>query len=207
MSNCNHGSCSINTTGKEENFSQKKAYIRAAISFVLLITGIVLSATDVPFFTENWVRFVWYLSAYIPVGVPVILEAWEAMRKIDVFSEFTLMSIATIGAFFIGEYPEGVAVMLFYAVGELFQDAAVNRAKKSISALLTEKNIHHFLFHNSSFLMVQNYGNETSLSACKNQQISTLNAISFAFFAPKKKHMNEQREMFYKLPFSALSRG
>src|SRR5699024_4782312 len=50
--------------------------------------------------------------------------------------EFTLMSIATIGAFFIGEHPEGVAVMLFYAVGELFQDAAVNRAKRSISALL-----------------------------------------------------------------------
>jgi len=55
--------------------------------------------------------------------------------------------------------------------------------------------------------MVQNYGNETSLSACKIQQFSTLNTISFAFFAPKKKHMNEQREMFYKPPFSALSRG
>jgi Cd2+/Zn2+-exporting ATPase len=66
----------------------------------------------------------------------VIKEAWEAIRQKDVFSEFTLMSIATIGAFFIGEYPEGVAVMLFYAVGELFQDAAVNRAKRSISALL-----------------------------------------------------------------------
>ena len=54
----------------------------------------------------------------------------------DVFSEYTLMSIATIGAFFIGEYPEGVAVMLFYAVGELFQSSAINRAKRNISALL-----------------------------------------------------------------------
>jgi len=64
------------------------------------------------------------------------MEAWESIRQKDVFSEYTLMSIATIGAFFIGEYPEGVAVMLFYAVGELFQESAVNRAKRSVSALL-----------------------------------------------------------------------
>jgi len=55
--------------------------------------------------------------------------------------------------------------------------------------------------------MVQNYGNETSLSVCKNQKISTLNTISFAFLASEKKHINEQREMFCKPPFSALSRG
>ena len=63
-------------------------------------------------------------------------EAWEAMRHGDIFNEFTLMTIATIGAFYIGEYPEGVAVMLFYSLGEWFQDKAVNRAKHSISALL-----------------------------------------------------------------------
>ncbi len=58
------------------------------------------------------------------------------MRHGDIFNEFTLMTIATIGAFYIGEYPEGVAVMLFYSLGEWFQDKAVNRAKHSISALL-----------------------------------------------------------------------
>ena len=136
MSNCSSGSCSVNTTGKEENFSQKKAYIRAAISFVMLIAGIIFSTADLSFFSNNWIRLAWYIIAYIPVGIPVIIEAWESIRQKDIFSEYTLMSIATIGAFFIGEYPEGVAVMLFYAVGELFQDSAVNRAKRSISALL-----------------------------------------------------------------------
>ena len=74
--------------------------------------------------------------AYLPVGLPVIKEAFGSMARKDYFSEFTLMSVATIGAFYIGEYPEGVAVMLFYAVGEMFQDKAVDRAKRNISALL-----------------------------------------------------------------------
>ncbi|MDY9917482.1 MAG: heavy metal translocating P-type ATPase [Proteiniphilum sp.] len=95
-----------------------------------------MSATNISFFENQWVRLVWYLIAYFPVGIPVLKEAWEAMKEKDIFNEFTLMSIATIGAFFIGEYPEGVAVMLFYSIGELFQQAAVNRAKRSIGALL-----------------------------------------------------------------------
>ena len=136
MGNCNSCSCEIETTKKEEPFSQKKAYIKASISFLLLITGITLSVVDVSWFTNQWVRLIWYIAAYIPVGFPVLREAWETLLKKDIFNEFTLMSIATIGAFVIGEYPESVAVMLFYAVGELFQDAAVNRAKRNISALL-----------------------------------------------------------------------
>jgi len=63
-------------------------------------------------------------------------EAYESLREGEVFTEFFLMSIATIGAMAIGEYPEGVAVMLFYAIGELFQSAAVSRAKNNIKALL-----------------------------------------------------------------------
>jgi Cd2+/Zn2+-exporting ATPase len=96
----------------------------------------ILSATGISFFENQWIRAAWYLIAYLPVGVPVLKGAWDAMREKDFFNEFTLMSIATIGAFFIGEYPEGVAVMLFYSIGELFQQAAVNRAKRSIGALL-----------------------------------------------------------------------
>ena len=63
-------------------------------------------------------------------------EAWEGIREKDYFSEFTLMIVATLGAFYIGEYPEGVAVMLFYTIGELFQNKAVDRAKRNIGALL-----------------------------------------------------------------------
>ena len=63
-------------------------------------------------------------------------EAWESMKDKDYFSEFTLMFVATLGAFYIGEYPEGVAVMLFYSVGELFQEKAVDKAKRNIGALL-----------------------------------------------------------------------
>ena len=63
-------------------------------------------------------------------------EAWESIKDKDYFSEFTLMFVATLGAFYIGEYPEGVAVMLFYSVGELFQEKAVDKAKRNIGALL-----------------------------------------------------------------------
>lgn len=117
------------------NGSAFKTYIPALISFVLLIIGIALDYFDVAFF-KDWVRIIWYSIAYLPVGFPVVKEGWNSIKKGDVFTEFFLMSIATIGAFVIGEYPEGVAVMLFYAVGELFQNAAVNRAKGNIKALL-----------------------------------------------------------------------
>ena len=112
-----------------------KAYIPAIISFVMLLIGIALDYFDVNYFKDYW-RIVWYAIAYIPVGLPVVKEGWKSIIRGDVFTEFFLMSIATIGAFIIGEYPEGVAVMLFYAVGELFQNAAVNKAKGNIKALL-----------------------------------------------------------------------
>jgi len=113
-----------------------KAYLPALISLVILLSGLAIEhLLEAPFF-KGWVKVLWYTIAYIPVGLPVIKEAWEALRKGEVFTEFFLMSIATIGAFAIGEYPEGVAVMLFYAIGELFQTAAVKRAKNNIKALL-----------------------------------------------------------------------
>ena len=112
-----------------------KVYLPALISFILLISGIALDYFNIVFF-QGWVRVIWYAIAYIPVGFPVLKEAFEALKKGEIFTEFFLMSIATIGAFAIGEYPEGVAVMLFYAVGELFQSAAVRRAKDNIKALL-----------------------------------------------------------------------
>ncbi len=113
-----------------------RAYLPAIASFLLLIGGIAVDQLAPQFFQPEWKRLAWYLAAYLPVGLPVLVKAIKAIAKRDVFSEFFLMSLATIGAFFIQEYPEGVAVMLFYAVGELFQDAAIDRAKRNIQALL-----------------------------------------------------------------------
>ncbi|MDR1601741.1 MAG: cadmium-translocating P-type ATPase [Tannerella sp.] len=113
-----------------------RAYWKILLSFLMLAGGIAMEAMNVKLFRESLVSPVWYLSAYLPVGFPVMKAAWESMLKRDFFSEFTLMSIATIGAFCIGEYPEGVAVMLFYSVGELLQNKATDRARRNIGALL-----------------------------------------------------------------------
>ncbi|MDH5035109.1 heavy metal translocating P-type ATPase [Chryseobacterium cucumeris] len=114
-------------------------FLPAIISFVILLIGIAFDNYINPEWFTGWVRLVWFLAAYIPVGFPVLKDAYKSIIKGDVFSEFFLMSIATIGAFAIGEYPEGVAVMLFYAVGEVFQSMAVTRAKGNIKALLDQR--------------------------------------------------------------------
>ena len=110
-----------------------------AISLVLLLTGLAFDYLIPQAWFRDYIRLGWYLLAYIPVGIPVLKEAWESIKKGDVFSEFFLMGIATIGAFAIKEYPEGVAVMLFYSVGEVFQTLAVSRAKGNIKALLDQR--------------------------------------------------------------------
>ncbi len=116
-----------------------KMFVPAVISLVLLFAGIAMDYWFPQTWFTNWVRILWYVAAYIPVGVPVLKDAFKSIRKGDVFSEFFLMGIATIGAFAIGEYPEGVAVMLFYAVGEVFQTMAVSRAKSNIKSLLDQR--------------------------------------------------------------------
>jgi Cd2+/Zn2+-exporting ATPase len=111
-------------------------WLAAIVSFVILGTGLVMDTwIKLDWFTGA-MRLIWYAVAYIPVGLPVLVKGVKLAFSGELFTEFLLMSIATLGAFYIGEYPEGVAVMLFYAVGELFQGAAVNRAKRSIKALL-----------------------------------------------------------------------
>ncbi|PKB44337.1 Cd2+/Zn2+-exporting ATPase [Cellulophaga sp. RHA19] len=135
------------------NGSAFKTYVPAIISFTMLMMGIGLDYFDVSFF-KNWTRIVWYSIAYLPVGFPVVKEGWNSIKKGDIFTEFFLMSIATIGAFIIGEYPEGVAVMLFYAVGELFQNAAVNRAKGNIKALLDVRPNEALVYRNNNYVSV-----------------------------------------------------
>ena len=77
-----------------------------------------------------------FIAAYLLAGYNVLYMAFRKAKRFDFFNEFFLMSVATIGAFAIGSYSEGVAVMVFYSIGEWFQDAAVNNAKRSIKALL-----------------------------------------------------------------------
>lgn len=113
-----------------------KQYRNEIFSFLMLMAGVLLEYAQTSWFALPYVSLVWFLAAVAPVGLPVMAEAWEHLMKKEYFSEFMLMTIATIGAFCIGEYPEGVAVMLFYAVGEQLQDSAVDKALDNIRALL-----------------------------------------------------------------------
>lgn len=137
-----------------ENTSNFKTYIPAIFSFVMLLGGIAIDYFEVFPFFEEWVRLVWYGVAYLPVGLPVIKEGWESIKNGEFFTEFLLMSIATLGAFALKEYPEGVAVMLFYTVGELFQTAAVKNSKKNIKALLDVRPNEALVYRNSEFVSV-----------------------------------------------------
>lgn len=122
-----------------EGKSVFQMFLPAILSFTLLLAGIALDHYIKNDWFSGWIRLVWYLAAYLPVGLPVLKEAVESIMHGDVFSEFFLMGIATVGAFSIGEYPEGVAVMLFYSVGEVFQAMAVTKAKSNIKSLLDQR--------------------------------------------------------------------
>lgn len=137
-----HGNEHADDDGHDHSTQGKttfQLFLPAIISFVILMAGLAMDHLIPQFWFKDWVRIIWYAAAYLPVGVPVLKEAFESIMKGDVFSEFFLMSIATIGAFAIGEYPEGVAVMLFYSVGEVFQTLAVQRAKGNIAKLLDQR--------------------------------------------------------------------
>lgn len=116
-----------------------KLFLPAVISFILVISALLLDHWVVQQWFTGWVRVIWYIVAYIPVGFPVIADALRSIAKGEIFSEFLLMTIATVGAFAIGEYPEAVAVMLFYSIGEVFQTMAVQKAKTNIKSLLDQR--------------------------------------------------------------------
>ncbi len=103
---------------------------------IKLCIGVLLFGVAIIFKLPNVVELILFGLAYILVGTEVLIKSIKNIIRGQVFDENFLMSIATIGAFAIGEYPEGVAVMLFYQLGELFQDIAVNRSRKSIKALM-----------------------------------------------------------------------
>lgn len=115
----------------EENHheSDKGELLRLSAGAALFVIGMVFKF---PF----WAELAIFLTSYILVGGEVVVRAIKNIARGQVFDENFLMTIATIGAFCIKQFPEGVAVMLFYQIGEFFQDKAVNRSRKSISSLM-----------------------------------------------------------------------
>ena len=108
----------------------KKSLIKIIISLIIFLIAIIVP------FKSNIINKGLYIIAYLIVGLEIVLKAIKNIFKGKVFDEHFLMSLATIGAFIIGEFPEAVAVMLFYQIGELFQDYAVDKSKKSITDLM-----------------------------------------------------------------------
>ncbi|PHQ56616.1 MAG: cadmium-translocating P-type ATPase [Lutibacter sp.] len=138
--NCKEGSaCKVDFTkeaiGSKKTPTLNKKNLVPTIGLFFLLLGIGFDFYDVPFF-EAPIPFLWFAIIYVIVGGPIVLRALKLIVKGSIYNEFVLMSVATLGAFLIGSYAEGIAVMLFYVVGELFQEKAVNRAKRSIEALL-----------------------------------------------------------------------
>ncbi|MCJ8014781.1 cadmium-translocating P-type ATPase [Paenibacillus sp. KQZ6P-2] len=103
---------------------------------IRLAVGAVLTAAGMLINPNEYIELAIFLAAYLVVGGDIVLKAVKNIIRGKVFDENFLMSVATIGAFGVGQYPEGVAVMLFYQVGEMFQGIAVNRSRKSISAMM-----------------------------------------------------------------------
>jgi len=135
---CKDGACAIDFTKDTKPkgiILIKKEYLIPILGFLFLVLGIAFDFFDASFF-KNYIALSWFGVIYLFVGGPIVLRAFKLLIKGDIYNEFVLMSVATIGAFIIGSYAEGIAVMLFYVVGELFQEAAVNKAKRSIEALL-----------------------------------------------------------------------
>lgn len=93
-------SCSCSQADADNSPSVWKKYLPAIISFIFLLAGLVTDFWVKPAFFSGNIRLFWYLIAYIPVGLPVIKEAFEAILQKDFFNEFTLMVVATLGAFF-----------------------------------------------------------------------------------------------------------
>lgn len=132
------GECCHNSSKECAHDHASKAWGLVCIltSFVLLGTGLFLRHSGTAWFAYAGIELVWFLVAFLPVGLPVLQEALHALRQKDFCNEFSLMVMAAAGAFCIGEYPEAVAVMLFYTVGEMLQHRAVDRASRNISRLL-----------------------------------------------------------------------
>lgn len=133
--NC-HCCAHTHACGGEKEQSASSKLWAPVLSCVFLLSGILFQHQDWAWFNHPAVEFCWFLLGFLPVGLPVMREAWESFLQKDWFNEFSLMVLASIGAFYIGEYPEALAVMLLYTIGEMLQGRAVNRASRNIRDLL-----------------------------------------------------------------------
>ena len=115
--------------GEGMNKKQKKVFIRIIVAAVLMV---VLSLLPI----DGWLKFVLFMIPYLVIGHDILLKAWKGILNRQVFDENFLMAVATIGAILLGDYKEGVAVMLFYQIGELFQSYAVGKSRRNISELM-----------------------------------------------------------------------
>lgn len=151
---CQNDGCSSKEKEPVTDIFTTNPYVSSGFSFALLAIGLCLDYFVQPAFFQDPFRFFWYFIAYIPVAFPVLKNAATSIAKGQVFNEFFLMGIATIGAFAIGQYPEGVGVMLFYSFGEILQHAAVDRAKGNIQSLLDVRPEIARVFRNSKITEV-----------------------------------------------------
>src|SRR5688572_27207437 len=122
----------------EHEHEEELSYLPAIISLVLLLSGLALNYFQVSWF-GGYLEMGVFLIAYALVGWKVLRQAALNIFRGEVFNEFFLMGIATLGALYLGEYAEAVAVMLFYVIGEHFQEAAVARSRKSIKDLIDNR--------------------------------------------------------------------
>lgn len=129
-------SCSGEVSGETTTL---KTYLPLLISAVLLFSGLAYELIWKSTFANEYIRVIWYMAAYLPVAFPVIRASLEMLKDKDFFNEYTLMTVATLGAIAIKEYPEAVAVMLFYSFGELLQDRAVAKARGNIQSLINSR--------------------------------------------------------------------
>lgn len=111
------------------NKKQKKMLIRIIIAAVLIVVFSLLPA-------EGYLRFVLFMIPYLVIGYDILKKAFKGILNKQVFDENFLMAVATVGAILLGDYSEGVAVMLFYQIGELFQSYAVGKSRRNISELM-----------------------------------------------------------------------
>lgn len=134
---------------KDLTKKQKRTLRRIIAATVLFAFGLVLEICGVPY-----LPLVPFAAAYILVGLEVLINAVKGVISAQLLDENFLMAIATIGAFALGEFSEGVAVMLFYQVGELFQNIAVSRSRKSITALMDLRADHAEVIRGGSVISV-----------------------------------------------------
>ncbi len=175
------------------------------VSLVLLVLGL---------FGEQYLPFklvginFWltaYLLAYLLVGLPVLKKGWKSILQGEVFTEFFLMGLATLGAFAIGEYPEAVAVMLFYTIGEVFQHKAVNKAKSNIQSLLDLRPDKARVYRNGHLVTVSpedvaigetievKAGERLPLDGILTKESGSFNAVAITGESkPKKRNLGEE---------------